>query len=70
MNDIFVGDYLTVFDGVLRVWLEDGSVVETPFWDKIEVDPASGKITTMYALFSIAAVPEKYWKDLKPENFA
>ena len=70
MKDIFVGDHLTVFDGVLRVWLDDGSVVETPFWDKIEVDPATGKITTMYALFSIAAVPEAYWKDLKPEDFA
>ena len=70
MKDIFVGDHLTVFDGVLRVWLDDGSIVETPFWDKIEVDPATGKITTMYALFSIAAVPEKYWKDLQPEDFA
>ena len=70
MKDIFVGDNLTIFDGVLRVWLDDGSVVETPFWDKIEVDPATGKITTMYALFSIAAVPEKYWQDLKPEDFA
>jgi hypothetical protein len=70
MGDIFVGDNLTIFDGVLRVWLEDGSVVETPFWDKIEVDPATGKITKVYALFSIAAVPEEYWKDLKPEDFA
>jgi hypothetical protein len=52
------------------VWLDDDSVLETPFWDKIVVDPASGKITTMYALFSIAAVPEKYWKDLRPEDFA
>jgi hypothetical protein len=69
MGEIFVGDNLTIFDGVLRVWLEDGSVVETPFWDKIVLDPATGKITTMYALFSIAAVPEKYWKDLKPEDF-
>jgi hypothetical protein len=43
MKDIFVGDHLTVFDGVLRVWLDDGSVVETPFWDKIEVDPASAR---------------------------
>jgi hypothetical protein len=47
-----------------------GDILETPFWDKIEVDSSSGKITTMYALFSIAAVPEKYWKDLKPEDFA
>jgi hypothetical protein len=70
MGDIFVGDNLTIFDGVLKVWLDDGSLLETPFWDKIEVDPSSGKITTMYALFSIAAVPEKYWKDLKPEDFA
>jgi hypothetical protein len=70
MGDIYVGDDITIFDGVLRVWLDDGSVLETPFWDKIEVDPATGKITTMYALFSIAAVPEKYWKDLKPEDFA
>lgn len=70
MGDIFVGDNLTIFDGVLRVWLEDGAVVETPFWDKIEVDPTSGKITTMYALFSIAAVPQEYWQDLKPEDFA
>jgi hypothetical protein len=70
MGDIFVGDNLTIFDGVLKVWLDDGSVIETPFWDKIEVDPSSGKIATMYALFSIAAFPEKYWKDLKPEDFA
>jgi hypothetical protein len=70
MKDIFVGDHVTIFDGVLRVWLDDGSVLETPFWDKIEVNPTSGKITTMYALFSIAAVPEKYWKDLNPEDFA
>jgi hypothetical protein len=70
MKDIYVGEYVTHFDGVLRVWLADGSVVETPFWDKIEVDPGSGKITTMYALFSIAAVPEEYWNDLKPEDFA
>ena len=70
MGDIYIGDHVTIFDGTLRVWLEDGSVLETPFWDKIEVDPTSGKITTMYALFSIAAVPEKYWKDLKPEDFA
>ena len=70
MGDIYVGEHLTYFDGVLRVWLDDGSVIETPFWDKIEVDPGSGKITTMYALFSIAAVPEEFWKDLKPEDFA
>jgi len=70
MGDIFAGENLTIFDGVLRVWLEDGSLVETPFWDKIEVDPASGKITTMYALFSIAAFPAKYWADLKPGDFS
>ena len=70
MGDIFVSDQLITFDGVLRVWLEDSSVVETPFWDKIVIDPTSSKITTVYALFSIAAVPEKYWKDLKPEDFA
>lgn len=69
MNDIYVGEYVTYFDGVLRVWLADGSVIETPFWDKIEIDPASGKITTMYAIFSIAAVPEEFWRDLKPEDF-
>jgi hypothetical protein len=70
MGEIFVGENLTTFDGVLKVWMPDGSVIETPFWDKIEVDPDSGKITTMYALFSIAAIPEDYWKDLKPEDFA
>jgi hypothetical protein len=70
MGDIFVGENLTTFDGVLRVWLDDGAVVETPFWDKIEVDPASGKVKVMYALFSIAAVPEKYWGDLRPEDFS
>ena len=70
MGDIYVGEHITYFDGVLRVWLDDGSVIETPFWDKIEVDPGSGKITTMYALFSIAAVPEEFWKDLKPADFA
>lgn len=70
MKDIYVGEHVTYFDGVLKVWLSDDSVIETPFWDKIEVDPSSGKITTMYALFSIAAVPEEYWKDLKPEDFS
>ncbi len=70
MGDIYVGEHVTYFEGVLKVWMADGSVIETPFWDKIEVDPSSGKITTMYALFSIAAVPEEYWRDLKPEDFA
>jgi hypothetical protein len=70
MGDIYVGPHVTYFEGVLKVWLSDDSVIETPFWDKIEVDPSSGKITTMYALFSIAAVPEEYWKDLNPEDFA
>ena len=59
MGDIYVGEHVTYFEGVLKVWMADGSVIETPFWDKIEVDPSSGKITTMYALFSIAAVPEE-----------
>jgi hypothetical protein len=45
MGDIFVGDNLTILDGMLKVWLDDGSVTETPFWEKIEVDPNSGKIT-------------------------
>ena len=30
MKDIYVGEHVTYFDGVLRVWLDDGSVVETP----------------------------------------
>jgi len=60
MNDIYGVEHITYFDGVLRVWLPDDSVIETPFWDKVEVDPDSGKITTMYAIFSIAAVPEAY----------
>jgi hypothetical protein len=29
--------------------------------DKIDVDPATGKNTTIYALFCIAAVPQEYW---------
>ena len=70
MNDIYVGEHLTYCDGVLRVWLSDDSAIETPFWDKIVVDPGTGKIITMYAIFGIAAVPEAYWKDLKPEDFA
>ena len=47
MNDIYGVEHITYFDGVLRVWLPDDSVIETPFWDKVEVDPDSGKITTM-----------------------
>ena len=47
MNDIYVGEHLTYFDGVLRVWLSEDSAIETPFWDKIVVDPGTGKITTM-----------------------
>ena len=70
IGDIFVGEHVTYFDGVLKIWLDDGTVLEIPFWDKIAVDPASDKITTMYALFSIAAVPEEFWKDLNPEDFA
>ena len=70
IGDIYVGEHVTHFDGVLRVWLADGTLIETPFWDKIEVDPASGKITTMYAVLSIAAVPEEFWKDLDPADFA
>jgi hypothetical protein len=69
MEEIFVGDNLTIFRGLLRVWLADGTLVETPFWDKIEVDPDSGKIINMYATFSIAAVPAEFWQDLSPEDF-
>jgi hypothetical protein len=50
MKTIFGGDIVTIFYGVFKVWLEDGTVVETPFYDKIEVDPSTGKITTMYLL--------------------
>jgi hypothetical protein len=46
------------FQGLLIVWLADGSLLETPFWDR------------MYATVSIAAVPEEFWNDLKPEDFA
>jgi hypothetical protein len=60
MNDIYGGEHITYFDGELRVWLPGDSVIEPPLWDKIEVDADSGKITTMYAIFSIAAVPEAY----------
>ena len=70
MEEIFVGDNVTIFRGLLRVWLADGSLVETPFWDKIEVDPDSSKIVNMYATFSIAVVPKEFWQDLKPEDFA
>jgi len=70
IGDIYVGEHVTYFDGVIKIWLADGTLIEIPFWDKIEVDPASGKITTMYALFSIAAVPEEFWKDLDPADFA
>jgi hypothetical protein len=70
INDIYVGEHLTYFDGTLRVWLPDDTIIETPFWDKIAVDPDTGKIGAMYAIFSIAAVPEAYWKDLKPEDIA
>lgn len=70
MGDIFVSDTLITFDGVLKVWLKDGRAIETPFWDKLEIDPETKKIKKMYALFSIAAVPEEFWKDLKPEDFA
>ncbi len=43
MGDIYVGENITYFDGLLRVWLSDGSLIETPFWDKIEVDPSCRK---------------------------
>jgi hypothetical protein len=31
--------------------------------DKIEVDHATGKNTTIYALFCIAALPQEYLQD-------
>ncbi|MGP8306716.1 hypothetical protein [Vibrio sp. YIC-376] len=64
---IFVSDNLITFDDILRVWLEDGTQIDTPFWDKIILDE-SGKIETMYATFSIAAVPERFWRDLAPKD--
>jgi hypothetical protein len=68
MGDIYVGDQIVTFDGVLRVWLEDRVLIETPFWDKITINPSSGKISSAFALFSIAAVPERYWSDLNPNS--
>jgi hypothetical protein len=44
MGDIYVGEHITYFDGVLRVWLPDESVIETPFWDKIATDSATDNI--------------------------
>jgi hypothetical protein len=65
MGDIYTGPDLIIFEGTIKVWDEDGHVISTPFWDKLELVPGTNKIKTMYALFSIAAFPEKYWKDLK-----
>ena len=65
MGDIYSGPDIIIFDGTLKVWVDDDKVISTPFWDKLVFVPGTNKIKTMYALFSIAAFPEKYWKDLK-----
>lgn len=70
MGDIYVGDQIITFDGVLRVWLGERVLIEIPFWDKVTINPSSGKISSAFALFSIAAVPEHYWSDLNPDDFA
>jgi hypothetical protein len=65
MGDIYTGSDIIIFDGTIKVWDDNGNVISTPFWDKLELVHGTNKIKTMYALFSIAAFPEEYWKDLK-----
>lgn len=69
MGDIYTGEDIVVFEGIHKIWLNDETIISTPFWDKIELVPGTEKIQKMYALFSIDAVPESFWRNMKPEDY-
>jgi len=46
--------------------VDDGTVVETPFYNRFFTDSSSGqpKIVKAYAMVDLAALPAKYWDQM------
>jgi len=66
LDECWSGPDLVAFGGRVQFKIDDGSWVETPFWNRFFVDNASGspKITKAYALVDLAALPAKYWNHM------
>jgi len=64
IDEVWAGPALVEFGGRVQFKVADGTVVETPFWNRFFVDNSSGqpKITKAYALVDLSALPARYWE--------
>lgn len=62
IDEVWAGPELVEFGGRVQFRIDDGTVVETPFWNRFFVDNSSGKpkITKAYALVDLSSLPAKY----------
>lgn len=64
MEEVWVSDELIMFGGTLKVTLEDGTSISTPFWNRFYIEEGKEQFKKAYAMFSIAAFPERFWRGL------
>jgi hypothetical protein len=68
IDECWAGPALVEFGGRVQFKIDDGTVVETPFYNRFFIKDSAGqpKITKAYALVDLAALPAKYWNHLTP----
>ena len=68
IDEVWAGPGLVEFGGRLQFWIDDGTLVETPFYNRFFIDNSSGqpKIFKGNALVDLTALPSKYWQHLAP----
>lgn len=65
INEVWDGPELVMFGGTLQMQLEDGSIIETPFWNRFYKSlDGQHKFVKAFAMFSMGAFPPKYWQHL------
>ncbi len=64
-DEFWDGRELVMFGGRLQMKLDDGTIVETPFWNRFYKSPdGQQKVVRGFAMFSMGAFPLKYWQHL------
>jgi hypothetical protein len=66
IDEVWAGPALVEFGGRVQFKIDDGTWVETPFYNRFFVDNSSGrpKIAKGYALVDLTALPAKYTQHL------
>jgi hypothetical protein len=66
IDEVWAGPELVEFGGRVQFKIDDGTVVETPFYNRFFIESSSGqpKIVKAYALVDLAALPAKYWEHM------